>query len=926
MASFSGWTQSSNPEAITTLSGLSQNDVTCIYQDSRGFIWFGTNDGLNRYDGKEFKIYRRSPKELTSIIIRDIVEDQNHNLWIGTLDNGINKLNLQTGEIEQFRHQNTNEKSLIDNEVNSIVCDSDGIVWYCTKKGIGKIAEHQGGIEVSNLKSDTLLSNFYTEASLFIDEGNKILLMTEQAFYQVRDDRLSEVFRITNGFFKSICEFGDKFIIGTSSGLFLISKRDFYSNSNNPDYFSGIFPSDLILDDDRNLWVGTREEVFKFIFSPGESKFVLDHEFELYKDKTMLSKTKVLNLFKDKTGIIYFGTYGQGVVKFNVHGKKFRHFVLDDGTGGNKVRSIIEDESRNLYVGKDFGLLHVLPAAQKKNYETGFVHKGFFPGFNGGAINQTIYTIVEVENEKNEKVIIAGTDPPTSILKLSGGDIQIPRLNLMVFSLAQGPNGFIWACTYQGGLFRIDPTGRLPVKRFTADGNSRSLLSNIVRSLMFDSKNRLWIGTSKGLNVLVSSEQKKDDPTFTGIVYNPLDSGSLSHNYILPIFESGTGEIWIGSMGGGLNRLKSFDKDGKAEFERITTDDGLPNNVVKSILEDDFGNLWISTNKGICKFNPKDRSFENYDVNDGLQDYEFSELTACKRYDGEMVFGGVNGINVFYPSEIEKDSSDAYPAFTNFTVLNRDVKAGDIIKDRVVIAKDIDFTNKITLKFSENSFAVRFASLHYALPGKNKCMYILDGFDHEWILAPSGDVAKYTNIPPGDYVLKVRAANSDGVWGKETKEVKIEVLPPMLWTLPAKISYILLVVLALWFFRKYSIIGVNRKHELIMKEMEKQKDHEIIQAKLRFFTNISHEFKTPLTLIIGPLEQLMNNISLPAENVLREIHRIIHRNARVLLRLIDQLLEFRKLEQGIMKLTVKEGNIKSFLKEIFALIRLHCIV
>ncbi|MGV8093603.1 MAG: two-component regulator propeller domain-containing protein [Mangrovibacterium sp.] len=909
------WSQSPNLENITTRSGLSQNDVICIYQDSQGFIWFGTNDGLNRYDGKEFKIYRRSTKELTSIIIHDIIEDQNKNLWIATIDNGINKLNLQTGEIEWFRQQDPYGRSLIDNEINDIVCDQEGIIWYCSKKGMGKIIEHQKGIEIINLKRDTLPDDFYTNSLLFVDEGNKILLMTDQAFYRVRDDHLTETFRINTGILKGICEFENGFIIGTSNGLFFVSKEDFYSGSFTPDYFSNVSPSGFILDNHQHLWVGTREEVFKYIPS-SESKFVLDREFELNKDKLILSKIKVLTLYKDKTGIIYFGTYGKGVVKYNVQGKRFRYFPLNDGTGGNKIRSVVEDEDRNLYVGKDFGLLHVLPAAQKNNYETGFVSKGFFPGFSEG-INQTTYTIIEAKNEQNKKMILAGTDPPASILKLSGGNFNIPQLGLMVFSLAQGPNGLIWAGTYQGGLFRIDPSGKLPLKRYTANGTSRSLLSNIIRSLMFDSKNRLWIGTSKGLNVLIASEQEKDDPAFMGMVYDPNNQNSLSHNYILPLFESGTGEIWIGTMGGGLNRLKSFDKDGSAVFERITINDGLPNNVVKSILEDDFGNLWISTNRGICKFNPNDKSFENYDANDGLQDYEFSELAGCKRKDGEMVFGGVNGINVFYPNEIEKDTSDAIPAFTSFSVLNRDVEAGDVLKDRVVIDKDINFIKKIKLKYRENSFAVRFASLHYALPGKNTCMYMLKGFDQEWILASSGDVAKYTNIKPGNYTLKVRSANSDGVWGRETKEIDIEVLSPLVWTMPAKVFYILLVILALWFFRKYSIIGINRKHDLIMKEMEKQKDNEIIQAKLHFFTNISHEFKTPLTLIIGPLEQLMKKTTLPQENILKEIHGIIHRNAKVLLRLIDQLLEFRKLEQGIMKLKVEEGNVKNFLKEIY---------
>lgn len=908
--------QNPNIENITTRSGLSQNDVTCIWQDSQGFMWFGTNDGLNRYDGKEFKIYRSSADELTSIIIHDIVEDHNKNLWIATIDEGINKLDLQTGKIEQYREQSAEGNSLINNEINSLVCDKEGVVWYCSKKGIGKITVNKEGIYIFNFKSDAFPDNFFMNSLLFVNGEGGILLMTDHAFYHVQDSGLVKTFEIGDVFFKSICEFENNYIIGTSKGIFSISKVDFNANTFDSNYFTDLSPSDCIIDNNRNLWVGTREEVFKFVFSESKSAFIPDYEFEQNKSRLILSKLKVLNLYKDKTGIIYFGTYGQGVVKYNVQGKKFRYYALSDGTGGNKVRSVTEDEEGNLYIGKDFGLLHVLPSSKEKNYESGFVSKNFFSGFSAG-INSTIYTILEAKNGEGKKMMLAGTDPPASILKLSGGDFQIPSLNSMVFSLAQGPNGLIWAGTYEGGLVRIDPSGKLPLKRFTADGASGSLRSNIIRSLMFDSKNRLWIGTSKGLNVLTSNEQEKERPSFIGIVNDQAYPGSLSHNYILPLFESEKGDIWVGTMGGGLNRLKSFDKNGKAEFDHITVADGLPNNVVKSILEDDFGNIWISTNKGICKFNPNDKSFENYDVNDGLQDYEFSELAACKRRDGELVFGGVNGINVFYPNEIEKDTSEALPAFTGFTVLNKDVGTGEILKDRVILSKEINFTDRIKLKYSENSFAIRFASLNFVLPGKNKCMYKLQGFDLEWILAPSGDVAKYTNIPPGDYILQVKAANSDGVWGHQIKEIEINVLPPLVWTMPAKIFYILLIALALWFFRKYSIIGVNRKHDLIMKELEKQKDNEIIQAKLRFFTNISHEFKTPLTLIIGPLEQLMSRPGLPPENMLKEFHKIIYRHAKVLLRLIDQLLEFRKLEQGIMKLKVKEGNIKNFLRDIY---------
>jgi signal transduction histidine kinase/DNA-binding response OmpR family regulator len=308
----------------------------------------------------------------------------------------------------------------------------------------------------------------------------------------------------------------------------------------------------------------------------------------------------------------------------------------------------------------------------------------------------------------------------------------------------------------------------------------------------------------------------------------------------------------------------------------------------------------------------------NYDISDGLQDYEFSELACCKLSDGEMLFGGVNGFNAFYPIEIFSDMSIPKIALTDFHILNRSVVAGEKVNGRVVLENVINHTEKIRLKYNENSFAIYFSSLHFSAPAKNEYKYILEGFEKEWIHKDASDrIAKYTNLRPGRYTFKVLASNNDGVWTNDAKILEITITPPRYLSFVAWLVYVLIFIASLWFFQKYSLIRIKQKNELLMEHFEKEKIQELSQMKLRFFTNISHEFRTPLTLIIGPLEKLIRQGSLLSEKRVAASYAIMHRNASILLRLINQLVDFRKFEQGKMKLRASESNLISFLNEVF---------
>ncbi len=899
---------------ITNRDGLTQNDVLCIFQDSRGFMWFGTNDGLNRYDGREFTPYRRAVEELSSGLIRGLVEDNKDNLWVATFDNGINQLNLQTGIIDQFFQDDRPGLSLNSNNINDIVCDTSGVVYYVTNEGVGKIIQEEGKTCIINLKDPANDHNFYRKARLFVDNSNRLWLMSGRGLYYFEHTNLKLYFQIPDGQIKKMAESNLRFVVGTSIGSFSFQKGEKMSSPYVPTFFSHQPVTDLMVDAHQSVWLGNNTGVEKFSLGLGSSGYQRDDFFE--KDqKQEMEKMKVLSFNKDRTGIIYIGTNGSGVMKINPNRKKFRTFKLNDPSGGNKIRAIFQDSRQNIYIGKEKGKLFYLPASHLRNFEQDVMFNGF--PWQTDEINQPVFTITQVVDARGVPHVISGSDSNDPILDLSVNKMNIPDLKARIFAMAQGSDGLVWIGTYNQGLFRFDPKGRLPLKSFSTDARGNALYSNIIRSLFFDSKNRLWIGTAQGLNLLPREEQAKSRPSFVRI--NEISTGNkdLNCNYILPVFESKTGQIWVGTMGGGLSHLLGFDpKTGKAEFENFTTKEGLPNNVIKSILEDDSGNLWVATNRGLCRFNPQSRSFDNFDINDGLQDYEFSELTGCKLNDGEMLFGGVNGINAFYPNQIVKDTTSATPVFTGLMVLNKEVEVGEVLHNRVLLEKDINDIGRINLNYGENSFAVQFSSLHFGHPEKNKCMYRLGNFDREWVIAPSGEVAKYTNLKPGRYLLEIKAANSDGVWSNEVKRLEIAVSPPFLLTWFMKIVYVVLIILGFLFFRKFTIINANRKHELLIQEIEKQKDEEIYRVKFQFFTNIAHEFKTPLMLIVNPLERLVKNQILPSQQVLNNYFQVMHRNANVLLRLINQLMDFRKIDQGKMKLNIKMGNLRDFLADI----------
>jgi len=926
-------------EHITSEEGLSQNDVNCIYQDSKGFMWFGTHDGLNKYDGNNFTIYKPDPNDphsISSNLIFSITEDLQGNLWIGTTGAGIHKFDRKTEKFTQYKHHPDKPQSLSNDYVVTSYVDKYGNVWVGTQNGLNKIE-----IDAHGNYPDTI-THFFADPnnphsltnnninSIYEDHLGVIWIGTENGLNSMMltgtVPKFTHYDALDASSVRSVKEDeGGNLFISTDQGLFYATSEDIATGNRFHKVATGSFRS-LTIDNQGKIWVGSDVGVYRFEKRRNTMIPQLEgHYANEVQNPNSLSKNLIRSIYQDHTGIMWIGTNGGGVNKYVPENNKFRHFLKTPYPGSisyNKIRSIFEDSEGTLWIGTEGGGLNRLPAGKGKGNYSGFEH------FDAP---KRVFAFTETAKDNKRRLWIGSEDHNSlSYISLNTKKgAQLPEINLgvnhdfelenSVFTLLEDHHGALWVGSYNGGLFKLvpDATGAYhEVSYFKhKPGDESSISNNIIRNLLEDRHGNLWIGTGDGLNKIAKEELNSGHPTFKRYENVPGDTTSISHNYILAMYESEAGDLWIGTFGGGLNRL--VEGEGTEGFVQYGEKDGLPNDVVKGILEDDAGNLWIATNKGLSRFNPATETFKNYDVSDGLQSNEFSELACFKRKDGEMLFGGVNGFNAFYPDSIRDNPHVPQIAITDFEILNEPVIVGEKKNGRVILEHAITETNRLPLRYFENSFSFGFSALHYAAPSKNQYAYMLEGFDKDWVYTTARrPFATYTNLRHGEYIFKVKASNNDGIWNETPVSLNITIAPPFWLTWWAYVFYAVVFLIALWVFWKYTLIDIHRKHQLELEHLEIEKTEELHQMKLRFFTNISHEFRTPLTLILGPLEQLLKSEETLASGERKNQYGLMHKNAKYLLRLVHQLMDFRKMDQGKMPLKVVKGNMVQFVSEI----------
>lgn len=789
-----------NPLSIE--DGLSESVVYCILQDSYGFMWFGTQDGLNRYDGNKFSVYKNDNEKADSICdneVRCLIEDKYKNIWIGT-ENGLSKYDREKDCFMNFKSDINIPHSLPKNEIRKIIEDGAGNLWIGTYGGglvFYDVADNLfftctgNGDDVSNLRDKRIIdivkdrnenlvigtwgggvnlydikSKKFIHFTLTDDEESNISNMRVNAVYRDRENVLWAA--TNNGLYSKENE----------TSAFIHYKHDTLK----PSSISSDLVSSIFEDSSGNLWIGTREKGLNLFIRQSEEFICYEHKKG---DPTSLCNNSVYTIYEDRSGIVWIGTFGGGVCKFNNTSKKFEHYFYDEKNTNSLLSNIIysfcEDDEGNFWIGtRDTGLSKF---DRKKNKFDNFV----------------VHSDEDVNGQFAISAILKGKENNLWIGSLGGGlnkfDLTTKKFSHIkntnaeknsvvydsVYSLAIDNSGIIWIGTGGGGLNIYDPV-KNEFTIFTYDpDDEHSISSNRVRTIFIDSDEIIWAGTDKGGLNKFNKETKK----FDCYKNSPDDPFSISNNNILSVCEDRNGILWIGTMSG-LNR---FDKE-KGIFKRYRKKDGLSNDMINGILEDNKGYLWISTNEGISKFDCINEKFKNYDIRDGLQANEFNIWAYYKLKSGELAFGGVNGFNIFNPDEINDNLFVPPVVISDFRIFNKPVAIGE--KDSP-LKKSITVQEEIVLSYSDSVFSFEFAALDYSIPGKNQYAYLMEGFDKEWVYSGNRRFATYTNLNPGEYTFRIRGSNNDGIWNEEGKSLKIIITPPFWKT---------------WWFRTLSVMAV----------------------------------------------------------------------------------------------------------------------
>jgi signal transduction histidine kinase/ligand-binding sensor domain-containing protein/DNA-binding response OmpR family regulator len=913
-------------QRINSELGLSANTVTCITQDEKGFLWIGTLEGLNRYDGYNFKIFKHNPDDSTSIganSIYSVYEDKSGTLWIGTYDGGLNKYNRDKEIFIRFVNDEKDQSSISNNKVYAICEDKNGYLWIGTANGLNKLDKKSGKFthyfqnpsDQNSLSSSIISSLIYDNKTNVLWIGTKSGGLTkfdlsQNKFYCYQPEENNQ-YSISENFVN--CLFKDAsgvLWLGTfGGGLNKFDEKEnkfiTYKKSGGHQYI----PTDFVLsigeDNSGNVLLGTYEDGLIILDPKTNKSVVYDHNAA---DPESIGDNLIQDIYKDKRGLIWLATWTSGVNKL-ITNKKFKHFKNNpsnkNSLSGNGVTAICEDRDGIVWVGTELNGLNRFD--MKSGNFTNYLHD---PNNKYSIASDGVSDIKEDKDgnlwivtdgyglcrfDKKSNRFIRYQNDPNDKRSLPTNQVSV---------LLEDKYGDLLVGTFGAGLQRFDKKKNTFTKINYNPDEPDDITAAGIYCLAEDPNGTLWIGTySNGLFVY---DRKSDKSKW---YYNiPGNLNSLSDNIVSSILLSKDGSVWIGTSNG----LNKFDFS-SGNFKRITESDGLPNNTIYGILEGNHGDLWISTNKGLSRYNTTTGTFRNYNKADGLQDDEFNQWACFKGKSGNLYFGGINGFNVFNPDSLS-DSDYRTPIYlTNFLLFNKNVAVGfDKKLNRTVLTKSIDDIDKLDLSYDDNVISFEFVAIDYLSPRQISYAYKMEGFEEQWIYTNSERrFATFTNLNPGEYTFVVKNTNSDGIWNETGRRLPITIRPPWWQTGWAFSAYGIILIFMLYFIRSYDLKRQRLKHQLELEHEHAQKLEELDRIKSRFFTNISHEFRTPLTLILGPAEQILSNHT---DEMVKKNAGLIKKNANNLLNLINQLLDLAKLDSGRLKLRTSKQNIVPFIK------------
>ncbi|QMU27081.1 hybrid sensor histidine kinase/response regulator transcription factor [Adhaeribacter radiodurans] len=993
-------------ERYSTEDGLSHDGVMTMIKDQEGFMWFGTWDGINRFDGHNFVTYKAYPgdnSKLKNNRIGEIVEDQAGFLWLTAYDNQVYRFDKKTEQFFAIADL-LQEKGITNIAFNKIVLAQPGVVWltttnqgvFCVKKANSarpEIIPYPINQAVGKTNAGNQIHFLYPA------QNNTVWVGSSQGLHQfspkadgpysngsLQTDSLSQLN------FTCVIEGKNKIWFGTSNG-YLVS----YEKKTNTFVKSKICSSKI-----NGLLLSRKRENVLYLVNSQSQLLTVNTSDLSTTTASVEGKGAFLSVFEDTSGLLWIQPEFRGAIKYNPGSKQFRFFFQPiDATFHISVKNykVFEDHKKRVWVsmqGGGFGYYDPTTDAIKYFYnEPGSLEHRFSNYVSSLYLDNTgvlwlctndrgINKVIFQENYFDYKILVPNTannsdnevrgvynDSKNRIwLAAKSGKlyvydqhhlvqnlfVNLPKEGLgIVYTIFEDSKNNIWLGTKGNGLFKAQPTGNASgmyqLMHFLPDKNdSYSLSGDMVYAFLEDRKGCIWVGTyGHGINLVeqtlnklrfinannqlshhkISTHTKirhlQEGPngdiwiaTTDGlVVLNPNlkvsdkfslykkvsgNASSLGNNDVQYIFKDSKNVMWVCTSGGGLNQA-IIGKEGVI-FKVFTKEQGLPNDYILSVAEDNQGNLWLATENGISKFNPKTQQFKNFDSYEGLEQTGFSEAAAIKLQNGNLLFGARSGYLTFNPAETTKRKVAANMVFTNFQINNKDVT---LTSPKSPLKQSINYTPNIELAYNENILGIEFTVLDYHASDKLNYAYRLTNFDEEWHQVKNQRKATYTNLPPGEYVFEVKSQDPELFQSLPYKKIAVTIHPPIWRTTWAYVVYIILALILLEIVRRVAFSMIRLRNRIAIEQ-------KLTELKLRFFTNISHELRTPLTLIVNPIEAISQQADLTPKS--REYIQVVRKNTNRMVRFINQLLDFRKAQSGKMKLKIAQTEIISILKDI----------